>query len=235
MIAAANGPVSYAGLLERARHLLAPLGLTEFHAPAAWTVGGGVDRLCRLTAAVWELGSGRAGLAQCRAVKLTGPFADAFITVIHPTDPASLPAFTAELYAGAGHPALAYLDLPAPGLRVSLRNAVAEQTTVLSIRHAPFLPRDEAPPAWVLDDSPGGFLFTRTTDAEALARLAQAFEDYLNVWIDFAFPHVSAEFARSANPAPVEQKKRFDLHAPTRALLEQYFGPEWADRFIGEF
>jgi len=236
MIAPETDPVSYAGLLERTRQMLTPLGLTERPAPPAWKVADDVAHACRLTPAVWTLGAGRAALAECRAVTLAGPVADAFMTVIYPTDPARLPTFTAELYAGAGRPALAYLDLPAPGLSVSLRNEIADQTTVLSIRHAPFLPRDEAPPNWVLDDSPGGFLFTRTTDGEALARLAQAFEDYLNVWIDFAFPFVdSADLARSANPVPVEQKKRFDLHAPTRAMLEQHFGLEWAERFVGEF
>ena len=236
MIAPGTDPVSYAGLLERTRQLLTPLGLTERPAPPALRVAGGAEQACRLTAAVWKLGPGRTTLAECRAVKLAGEFADAFMTVIYPTDPARLPTFTAELYAGAGRPALAYLDLPAPGLPISLRDEVADQTTVLSIRHAPFLPRDEAPPSWVLDESPGGFLFTRTTDGDAIARLAQAFEDYLNVWIDFAFPYVDApDGGRSANPVPVEQKKRFDLHAPTRAMLEQHFGLEWAERFVGEF
>jgi hypothetical protein len=169
-------------------------------------------------------------------MKLAGPAADAFLAVIYPTDPTRLPAFSAELCAGGGRPALAYFDLPSPALPPGLRNEVADQTTVLSIRHAPFLPRDEAPPIWVMDDSPGGFLFTQTADRDAPARLSQAFEDYLNVWIDFAFPFAhAAAFALAANPAPAGAKKRFNLHAPTRAMLAQHLGPDWAGRFVAEF
>ena len=231
MIATATFPVSYAGLWDRACELLAPLGLTETGTPP-----GRMEGVFRLSSGSWAIGPGEPALAECRVARLSGPSADAFVAVILPADPARLPAFTAELYATGGRPSLAYLDLPSPGLSRDLRDEVTDQTTVLSIRHAPFLPRDETPPTWVMDDSPGGFLFTRTGERGSAARLSQAFEDYLNVWIDFAF--LAAELAPTARCTVdrlVDFKRRSSHHASARAMLAQHFGLDWTDRFVTEF
>jgi hypothetical protein len=169
-------------------------------------------------------------------VKLGGPVADAFVVVIRPTDPSRLPAFTAELFATNGKSALAYLDLPSPGLSRDLVNEVADQTTVLSIRHAPFLPRDETPPTCVMDDSPGGFLFTQAAGRDAPARLSQAFEDYLNVWIDFAFPFADENRLRLSGHQPWKERKHQSvLLGPMRSVFAQHLGSDGAHRFVAEF
>jgi len=236
MIATSTGSVTYAELWDRARELLAPLGMTESEVPPTFAPKLEFEAGYRIRCAAWDVGPCESRLADCRAVTLSGPAADVFVAVIFPHFPKRLPVFVAELYALSQRPALAYLDLPSPGLNHQIRNEVADQTTVLSIRHAPFLPRNETPPPWVVDDSPGGYLFTQTTDEDAVVRLSQAFDDYLKVWIDFAYKFAERTDFGQAGDFPLARFKRRCIHQTfSQTMLARQFGTELANRVVAEF
>ncbi len=226
MIVQERSSPSFAALWQRTQNHLSSLMLTETPLPAAENAAGSV----RLHSGRWRIGTRQEPLAECRIARLSG-VADGLLAMIGPVEPGRLPYFSAELLAAHGRPQFACLDVLAPGLDADLRNEVAEQTTVLSIRHAIFLPRDEAVPRWAVEESPGGFLYTADNSPEILPRLEQAYEDYLNVWLDFAH-------APAASPAPSadEADQAFrHLRATRPSFLEQYFGEEWTKRFLAEF
>ena len=227
MIAQECAAPSYAALWERTRDCLAPLGLTETPLRPEWAATTGAAGQVRLNAAAWRVGPPDAPVGECRVARLQGA-ADGLLALIGPLQPGHLPILRAELFAVQGRPQLAWLDILAPGMSVTVRDEVAEQTTVLSIRHALFLPRDEQMPPWAVEESPGGFLFTRTNRPESLPRLAQAFEDYLNIWLDFAFALPSPPTARAAAAFRPSRAGR-------ESWLQRFFGDVWTERFLTEF
>jgi len=207
------------------------LGLTET-TPPEWAIAAGAAGQVRLTAARWRIAPESDPLGDCRVARLTGA-ADGFLALISPAQPGRLPVLSAELFAVQGRPQLACLDLLAPGLPPELRDEVAEQTTVLSIRHAMFLPRDEPPPPWAVDESPGGYLFTRVNRPETLPRLIQAFEDYLNIWLDFA--HATPPESVVATTVAVAWSAFRRARANRESFLQRFFGDVWTARFLTEF
>jgi hypothetical protein len=153
------------------------------------------------------------------------------IALMGPIQAGRLPYLTAELLAVGGRPEFACFDMHAPGMADGLVDEIVAQTTALSIRHTLFLPRDEAVPGWAVEESLGGFLYTGVNPAAVIPRLEQAFEDYLNIWLDFAHaaPAVAAADADEAGEC-------FRLMRRCRpSILERFVGRESARLLMAEF
>lgn len=218
-----SGVPPYASLLERTRQLIEPLDLTEVDGGKKWEQIAG--RTC-LQGELWRLGE----IAEARFARVYGGGIDALIAVILPARPGTTPVLTAEMYASHGTTRHFCVDLQAPGFPTTRRHELAETTTALSVRHAMYLPREDKIPGWVVDDSAGGFLFARGCSLDLQPRLAQAYEDYLNLWLDFAYSPL--------DPAGtvVEATATF-CHRQTRRdwFLDELFGIAWSRRFLKEF
>lgn len=226
----------YATLWDRTRECLSSLTLRELPIVGPWTNMDGIGGMARLTAGRWLLGQPKTPLAECRIARITGPFADGLLAFIFPADTERLPTFMAELLAADQRPQLAWLDLRSPGLDPNTREQVTEQTAVLSIRHAPFLPRHEPPPTWAIDFSPGGFLYTRSERRDIYPRLMQAYDDYLNAWIDFAFSELEPGAAADDEcPELAAFKHGAIANAGCRDYLCKWFGEDRATRFLRDF
>jgi ferredoxin-dependent bilin reductase len=225
---------AFAALGENTSHALAPLGVKDLGNPGEWACGDGRGGITRLITSRLQIGPANSPLAEGRVVRLHGPSTDGLLTFIYPANCEHLPALSAELLSVEGQPAMAWLDLRSPGLATEVAERVAEETTVLSIRHAPFLPHRETPPAHVMEYSQGGFLYTRCDDRQILPRLCQAYLDYLNAWIDFAFAAKPGGPTRSSNELAAFKKSGI-VNTGCRPYLVQWFGEERGHRFLTDF
>jgi hypothetical protein len=222
---------TYAGLWERTRSALAPLGLTEEPVPPEWASAVGILGQVRLVTASWIVGAAGEPAAVCRVARLHGA-ADGHLTLISPTRAGRLPVFTAELLAVQGRPQLTCLDVRTHGLDAGVCDEVAEQTAVLAVRHALFLPPHEPVPEWAVHGSPGGFLFSRSCRPDLLPRFAQAYDEYFNTWLDFAYAPPAAPPAPAADAEAAAFRR---TAAERESVLEPFFGRDWAQRFLSEF
>ncbi|MBL8800192.1 MAG: hypothetical protein JNM56_40290 [Planctomycetia bacterium] len=215
---------------------LRTLGLQTRDLPADLAAAEGSGGRIALTAACWDVGPAGAPFAQCRFVQILGTTLEIVNVMIFPANPESMPVFAAELLVTGGCPRLAFVDLQAPGLRPARRATLGVATSRLAERYAA-LPAPAATPAWAVEFSPGGYVFTRPHGADCGPALLQLSEDYLQLWC-----HCAARWGAPGlptRPESVEQLCRFKQHhiehSPGRDYLSKVFGAEWTHRFLHDF
>lgn len=237
MIVAPIQTGSFAKLPDRTWLLLQCLGVTEAASiPELAAPDDGSPEVC-ITTAHWQVGAADQALAECRIVRVQGLSEELVQTVLFPACPKHLPTFVALLWQACDDSCHAYINLATPGMAAPLRDDVSEFATVLSIRHAAFLARaatTSLPSARVLSAS--GLAVHEHTGHGRGARIAQAYEDYLQAWLDFAVAVPAQRRADAyAQRELLEYKQQLAAHVPGKEAYRRLCSEDWMHRFLGEF
>jgi len=236
MIAASLSASPFAHLPERTWLFLRGLGICEtLLSPEFATRNVGFNN-ATVSAANWQVGPDDQHCADCRILHVHGEQDEFIQAVIWPAHPERLPVFQALLWQGSHGACHASIDLATPGMCTPLRDDVSEMATALAIRHASFFPRNRSNYSTVANAGGGGLVVNLSEGCDRSERLTQAYEDYLNAWLDFAvaLPDELANDARAQREL-LRYKRQLEAAPPGKEVLYRLFGPHWASRICGEF
>lgn len=187
----------------------------------------------------WQIAIAGEHRATCRMVLIQGQQSEIINTWVFPVAPTRTPVMAAELIALSGAPRLTFIDIQTPGM-VSGLDRVAMQTHRLRADFAAIL-SDEAPPAWAVSDSEGGYVFSRNLTAESFPIIQSCYRAYLDHYLSHCLQapvrtdHVGLERERQS----LEQLDAYQQHhldsSPGAVFLAKLFGDEWTDRFLHQF
>lgn len=236
MIAASTSAGALTALPERTWKLLQGIGVCT--APIAPEFSELHERRSNLSAAAgsWQIGRDGRACAECRMLRVHGAAEQLAYAFICPMRPHRLPAFVALLSWQSDGICQAYVDLPAPGMAAPLRDEVSELTAALAIRHAAFLGPPTSVPVWNGALSPGGLFVHQRGGRTLRERILQAYEDYLNVWIDSA----AALPDRIRNDVDAQRellryKRRLESLLLGKEVFYRHSGEARTSRFLSEF
>lgn len=236
MIAASFSASPFAQLPERTWLFLRGLGICEtLLSPEFATRNLSLNNMT-VSAANWQVGPEDQVCADCRILHLHGEQDEFIQAVIWPAFPERLPVFQALLWQGSHGACHASIDLASPGMCTPLRDDVSEMATALAIRHASFFPRNRSNYSTAANATGGGLVVNLSEGCDRSERLMQAYEDYLNAWLDFAaaLPD-QLTYDAKAQRELLRYQRQMEALPPGKEILDRLLGPPWANRICSEF
>ena len=197
-----------------------------------------------LSSWTWLLTGEGHPICDLRMVYISGTKNTIINTWVFPYAPHQHPVFAAELIALGDTPKLTFIDIQGPALCSSRQSTIRHATS--KVRHAfADLRIAERPPSWAIDESLGEYLFTREMTSQAAERIAMAYSNMLDTYLqllnDCTVPLVASRHTTCASSTTDELDKlhHYQLHhmesSPGKLFLSKLFGEQWTHSFLTEF
>ena len=185
----------------------------------------------------WQVLRHKKAFASLRFARIVSAKLDMFLIFIFPQSPWETPVFAAEFISILGELKLGFIDLQTPGFNPEQVFSLKRLLEPIRNRY-PLLQSGHQAPEWATCDSSGAPIYTRPEpDAETMTSLNNAYEDYLQAWIN-GLASVSSE-PQDNQQSSAERLRNYKNnqieHSPGTPFLIRAFGEEWTRRFQSEF